>query len=404
MAGERRGKGDGTVWQKHDHPSCPPSHKVTDADGKTVTVWPQHNCRGNWAAQINLGLVTGPDGKRRRKRKTVTAKTRKAVLAALKKAQAQVDAGVLTDNATVEEWLNHWLDDIASKRVRERTLVGYRGYVRTWLIPHLGSIRLQKLRPDHVRALYGAMEEKGLSDSTRRQAHAILRRALLVAEREGRILRNPAALVDPPPVGTNHHQPLTLEQARKVLAILPEYPANEAARWLCALLEGMRQGECLGLTWECVDIPNRRIWVTQELYRITGKGLTVADPKSRTSTRSIPMLEPVAFLMESLPREGDYVFYGRKMDPRRDWAAWKALLVKAGVCDKEMKRGDMPALHAARGTTASLLDEAGASDKIISEILGHSAVRITQAAYIHGNEERHRQAMKALEAYITPKE
>jgi len=375
MPDRRRGRGDGSVFQRAD---------------------------GYWCGQINLGWITRPDGTRRRRRKTVTATTRKDVLAKLRKAQREVDAGVLSDDATVESWLTYWLDEVAAKRVRERTLVGYRGYVKTWLIPHLGRHRLDKLRPDHVRALYAAMEEAGLSDATRRQAHAILRRALVVAERDGRIMRNPAAQVDPPPVGQNHHVPLTLAQARQVLAVLPDEPPNMAARWLCALLQGMRQGECLGLRWEDVDLANRRIHITQELYRITGKGLKEADPKSRTSTRAIPMLEPVAFLLEALPQTEGYVFYGKAMDGRRDWAAWKALLVKAGVCPPDMALGDMPALHAARGTTASLLDAAGVSDKVVSEILGHSSVQITRTAYIHGNEERHRQAMQALEAFVSP--
>ena len=307
---------------------------------------------------------------------------------------------MLTDDTTVEDWLNHWLDTIAVNRVRERTLVGYRGYVNTWLIPHLGRHRLDKLKPDHVRALYRAMEAAGKSDATRRQAHAILRRALVVAERDGRIGRNPAALVDPPPVGQNHHTPLTLAQARQVLAALDGDPL--AARWVCALLQGMRQGECLGLTWENVDLENRRIWVRNELIRIKGKGLQMTPPKSATSLRSIPMLEPVAFLLEAMPRTGDFVFYGEPKDPRRDWGLWKALLVKAGVCDKDMAEGDMPALHAARGTTASLLHEAGVPDKIIAEILGHSSVQITRQAYIHGNEDRHRQAMQSLEAFVRP--
>jgi integrase len=164
----------------------------------------------------------------------------------------------------------------------------------------------------------------------------------------------------------------------------------------------MRQGECLGLRWENVDLINRRIHIREELVRITGKGLQVTPPKSDTSRRSIPMLEPVAYLLEALPQDGEYVFYGKKKDPRQDWGAWKALLVKAGVCPADMAEGDMPALHAARGTTASLLHEAGVPDKIIAEILGHSSVQITRQAYIHGNEESHRKAARALEAYIAP--
>ena len=385
---QRRVRGEGSVYQRHDHPTCPP------AVGKER---PEHKCRGTWVAQIDLGHVGG-----KRLRPTITAKTRAELSRKLTKKRREIDAGVLSDDATVEQWLNYWLDNVAAVKVRPRTLVGYRGYVRTWLIPYLGRHRLDKLRPDHIRALYAEMQAQGKEDATRRQAHAILRRALVVAERDGRIIRNPAAQVDPPPVGQNHHVPLTLAEARKVLAILGDQPANMAARWLCALLQGMRQGECLGLRWEDVDLENRRIHVEQELYRVSGQGLVEDDPKSRTSKRPIPMLEPVAFLLDGMERTGRYVFYGKAQDPRRDWEAWKLLLVQAGVCSEDMAFGDMPALHAARGTTASLLHEAGVPDKIISEILGHSSVQITRQAYIHGNEESHRKAMRALEAFVKP--
>ncbi len=49
-----------------------------------------------------------------------------------------------------------------------------------------------------LTALYGAMERDGLSASTRRLTHAVLRRALKDAKRWGKIARNPAADVTPP--------------------------------------------------------------------------------------------------------------------------------------------------------------------------------------------------------------
>jgi integrase len=375
MPRQRRGKGDGSIFQR---------------------------ANGTWVGAIDLGWKTGPDGVRRRNRPSVTGKTRNEVVGKLRKKQQEVDAGVLGDGATVEQWLQHWLTTIAPARVRQRTLDGYAGYMRTWLVPHLGRYRLDQLQPDHIRAMYKAMEDAGKSHATRRQAHAILRRALVVAEMDGKILRNPAAKVDPPSTYQKHHEPLTLAQARQVLAALETEPVNMAARWTCALLEGMRQGECLGLKWDCVDIENRRIWITNELIRIKGQGMQDAPPKSEASNRAIPMLEPVALLLSGMPRTGEYVFYGGKMDSRKDWAAWKALLVKAGVCDADTPPGEMPALHAARGTAASLLDAAGISEKVVSEIIGHTSVLVTRKHYIHGNEARHRQAMAALEAFVKP--
>src|SRR5690348_1369924 len=118
MAGKRRGRGDGTVYQRPD---------------------------GCWVGQIDLGWLTDRDGKRKRKRKSVTGPTRKDVLAKMRTARRELEAGVLADDMTVERWLNYWLDSVAAKKVRERTLQGYRGYVRTWLVPHLGHYRLDKL-------------------------------------------------------------------------------------------------------------------------------------------------------------------------------------------------------------------------------------------------------------------
>lgn len=367
MAEGRRIRGEGSIYQR-------------ESDGR-------------WVGVVDLGWVGG-----KRVRKTVTASTLRELRPKFRALKERVARGVLTDESTVESWLRYWLAEVAPSRCRPRTLDGYRTYVDHYLIPHLGKRRLDKLAPEHVRAMQRAMADAGLSDATRRQAHYILRRALKVAAREGKVTRNVAELVDPPPVGTVHHTPLTLPQARAVLGSLDGDPL--AARWVCALLLGMRQGECLGLQWEDVDMGERRIYVRRELVRLRGKGMTLAPPKSKTSRRSLPMIEPVAFALARTERRGPYVFYGQARDSRADWGEWKALLVRAGVCPEDAALGSMPALHAARATTASLLDEAGVSDKLIAEILGHSSVQITRTAYIQGNEDRHRAGLESLASMV----
>ena len=138
---------------------------------------------GIWTATIDLGWQNG-----KRVRKSVSAKTLKETQAKFVKLKREVErTGGLLMSGTTEAWLNHWLDNIASERNRARTLQGYRSYVKTWLIPHLGKHQLIKLNENHIRAMYRTMKEQGKSDATRRQAHAILRRSLEVAFREKRI-------------------------------------------------------------------------------------------------------------------------------------------------------------------------------------------------------------------------
>lgn len=356
----RRHRGEGSIYQRKD---------------------------GRWVGVLDLGHVGG-----KRVRKTVTAPTLKALRPKFKKLKEQVGAGVLADDMTVEQWMTHWLDLVAAERVRPTTMRTYRAKNRAWVVPHLGSIRLDRLRPDHLRALYVTMREEGRSDATRHAVHSMLSRALKVAERDGRIAFNPAERVDAPPKGTNTRGKLTLPEARAVLAQLEG--REDAARWALALLAGLRQGEALGLRWSDVDLAAGVIHVRQTVQRLPGKGIVVAPLKSRASARDIPMLTPVRYALAHTGGERTgFVFGGETpRDSKKDWQTWADLLAAAKVPHKP--------LHAARATTASLLDEAGVSPKIIAEIMGHAQVAVTQRSYISGDERVHANAMGALEALV----
>lgn len=341
---------------------------------------------GRWVGVLDLGWVGG-----KRIRKTVTATTLRELRPKFAAMRREVEAGVLTDTATVGQWLDHWLDKIASAEIRPRTLTGYRGYVETWLKPQLGKRRLDKLRPEHVRALHEAMATAGKSDATCRQAHMILRRALVVAEREGRIMRNPAALVQPPKVGQGRHDYLNAVEAKRVLHYALD--VSDRARLAVALVLGLRQGEALGLLWEDVHLVGDGGWVHvhQAVQRRKGEGLVVVPVKSKASTRDVPLIPLMAALLREYRTAvggAGYVFGGESaIDPRRDWQAWKDALARAGV-------KDVP-LHGARASAATLLREAGASERVIADILGHAQVATTQAHYIRSDDE---QRLRALDA------
>ena len=73
------------------------------------------------------------------------------------------------------------------------------------LAPNLGHIPLTQLQPQHIQQYYahalaeGRVDKKGgLSARTVLHIHRILFQALKYAVRQGLLIRNPAALVDPP--------------------------------------------------------------------------------------------------------------------------------------------------------------------------------------------------------------
>ncbi len=153
---------------------------------------------------------------------------------------------------TLAEWLDHWLEQIAARRVRPRTLESYRTIVRLHIIPSIGAQRLAKLQPEQVEGMYGQMLATGLAGSTVLRTHRILSRALKVAMQRGKIARNVCTLVDPPTPKRPASDALTLEEARLVLQAAAG--VRNSARWTVALALGLRQSEALALRWSDIDI------------------------------------------------------------------------------------------------------------------------------------------------------
>lgn len=370
----RRGKGDGSLTQRHDHKDCPPVVDGHRAD---------HHCRGRWVGTVDLGHIGG-----KRVRKTFYGRTRTEAQKKLRAALKDRDNHSLTAGPamTVETWLTYWLDVICIERgLKVNTLKSHRSKVTQYLIPHLGRHRLDRLEPEHVRAMYAAMRKQGLAPSTLRQTHAVLRRALTVAMREGKVSRNVAELIDPPQVKEVKRDRLTMADFRKI-------EATDNLRAHLALY-GLRQGEALALRWSDVDTDAGLIYIERTLVRQPGVGLIFDTPKTAGSQRAVPVdgrtLALLKLAYHDRLSDDALVFHrdGHPIDHRADWQQWTDLLQELGI-------PHIP-LHAARNSTASLLEELGYPARLVAEILGQTQVTTTYR-YQTGSLDQHRAALKAL--------
>lgn len=376
---------------------------------------------GLWMAYITL--PDGPDGKRRRK--VVSAKSKAKAAEKLRKLRAELDrtGDLPTSSPTVEAWMGQWLDRIAAQRLKPRTIDGYRGYSRRYIVPILGRRRLDQLTPAHVRQMHDTITGQGLSSTTALQAHRILAKALTDAVREGRISRNVATLTDAPRRAVAERQALTVEQAVTLLRSVADDPYG--GRWALALLTGMRQGECLGLTRQSVDLeqgiitvdwalqrlpwqhgcnprcrytragscPHRRIEVPewQESRHVQG-ALYLMRPKSRRSWRRVvmaPMLAEILRRHIEATQPTDLLWGA--VDPSDDYRAWRVALAAAGLPAVPM--------HSLRHTTATLLYALGVPEQTRMEILGHSSATTT-AGYTHVDVTMQRDAMALLDGLL----
>lgn len=348
----------------------------------------QRESDGRWVGVIDLGWVGG-----KRKRKTVYGRTKTEASNRMKEARKDIEQGVIPSDAKVSQWMKHWLDEIAAKRVRSKTLYVYRGYVRRWITPEIGAVRLDKLTAAHVRGMLRSMEDADLSPASRKQALAILQRALKVAVHEQRVVRNVAELVDRPKVTRRPHGALTRDETMAMLDLLAAYGDDGewaiTSRFLAALLAGLRQGEALGLRWEDVALAEGRMHVRRSVQRLPGRGLVEQPVKSKDSVRVVPLMPPLALALTRHAEAGTvgYVWGGeRPTDPRADWGTWKGLLWSARVADRP--------LHSARSTTANILHEARVPDRVIAAILGHADFEVTWSHYLSAEDRQVEAAMR----------
>ncbi len=206
------------------------------------------------------------------------------------------------------------------------------------------------------------------------------------AVHRSRVARNVCTLVAAPSLHRREVEPLRPEPARRLLDAAKL--DRNAARWSIALALGLRQGQALGLTWNDIDFDSGSLTVRRALQRLKGQGLVMVEPKSQADRRTIALPASLRRGLQTHRQEREYaaqpwqehdlVFAqvdGKPIDPRADWRAWKALLVRAEVRDAR--------LHDARHTAATLLLQQGVPARVAMQVLGHSQISLTLGTYSH---------------------
>jgi hypothetical protein len=257
--------------------------------------------------------------------------------------------------------------------------------------------------------MYTRLQDKGLSSTSTKHVHAVLRASLRDALRLGIVGHDPMSRVRAPKAASPRVNPLTLQEAQTVLTQAELEGPQRLARIMLALRWGPRQGEALGLRWSDVDLATGHVQIRQAVQRVRGKGLVVSTPKSRAGERSFVLdaatLEALRVwrkhqreqrLAASRWDEDDLVFTsncGGFIDPRNDSRAWASTLKAAGV--RHVR------LHDARHTAATLLLHAGVGPRTVMEVLGHSDWNLTMNTYAHPTMDMLAAAAVQVEAMVT---
>lgn len=302
---------------------------------------------------------------------------------------------------TVAEWMDHWLTDVCKPRLKPRTWGTYASVGANNIVPAIGKVRLDELKPAHFRRMERYITvEQGRSSGTAGSAWRTLHKALEDAVLEGVIERNPAVKGTAPRVALKERAVLTPEQAVDLIAA--ETDDTWRLMWMLAFMTGMRQGERLGLTrdelrrdgdrlvvlveWQAQHLTKREVEDLPKGVECTplGNGMYRTRPKTEKGRRAIPLPDALArVLLAHIERHGvngdGLVFHDEKGLPLTgnvERRRWYRALDRIGLDHDYVP-------HSARHTTATILNRLGLDDVTRTAIMGHSRVSTTNEIYTH---------------------
>ena len=339
--------------------------------------------------------------------RSITGKTQKEVAQKLKSTLVAIDAG--TYQAPCKMLLGEWLDMWAKEylhNVKPLTEQNYLIQITKHLKPALGAMKLESLNTHAIQRFYNTLLNEGLSPKTIKNIHGVLHSALDQAIANGYIQKNPSEACKLPKVTKPEIKPLEPDE---IARLLKEAKKDDYGNLFVAdMFTGMRQGELLGLSWDCVDFESGVIVVKQQLQCKDGVYFleTPKNGKSRT-------ILPAPLVMDAIRREQEkqeeecafagsawsnpmnLVFtdaLGKNLVRRTVVKHFKAVAQRAGISADTR-------FHDLRHSFAVTSLYAGDDIKTVQANLGHATAQFTLDVYGHVTQKMRQDSANRMQKF-----
>ncbi len=332
------------------------------------------------------------------KRQTIYAKTVTEITKKLRDEQYKDEKciNVVDSTITLDEWFDKWMT-ICKKHCRDTTKRTYTiQYNR--LRENLGWRKLTNL---NLIILQNAFNELA-TDNMRKDCRAVLIDMLNRACETDLIVKNVAVGINPYIDGEESTEKRILSDD-EIELLLNETKGGQLYPFIVvALGTGMRMGEILGLTFDCIDFENGVINVNKTLCYLPNDGKAIYEfhaPKTKAGKRQIPMTKEVRdILLEQKkrkekisvrhnPRIGmeNLVFCSKTNNPIHESNIRGMILYIVDKINKENPDLNFRTFtpHCLRHTFATKAIARGMRPKTLQTILGHNSLQMTMDLYCH---------------------
>lgn len=365
---------------------------------------------GRWEARY----IVSYDGNGKAQYKYLYAHTYAEVKAKLIKAQNYTTPLVSEmkkekDKEKYEYWLDEWL---RSKRlpVKESTYIRYRNTIENHIKPDLGKYPISKISTSLMEQFVSHKLQDGRVDGNGGLSPKSMSDIMVIIKETFKYAQSYGVFVicsfDRISFKKNAQEMrvLSLSEEQRLLSILFEdFDRYKLGVFIC-LYTGIRIGELCALQWKNISFSENTIKIEHTMQRLQSEDLNsiqktriiVTEPKSYAALRTIPLPEFVIDVIKPFADSPNtYVLSGEcknVIEPRTMQNRFKTYLEAGKIEDANF--------HSLRHTFATRCIEAGFDVKTLSEILGHSSVKITLDKYVHSSMQLKRNNMEKLKPAI----
>ncbi|WP_313991586.1 site-specific integrase [uncultured Selenomonas sp.] len=331
--------------------------------------------------------------------------------------------GIISEKILLKDYFSAWMNNVMRPNLKRSTCLSYENTVHARILPYLGSLYVQDIRPRDVDLWLRQLAQKGYAYKTIHLARTILSSALKYAVYPAELISvNPATGLSIPRNAPRKVRKRTVISLEQFAAIPPTSKYYAALKILYHT--GMRISEVFGLTWDDINMSTGEITIERQLLYSS----YFDTPKTESSERSfyadtallsyLRTLKAAQAANEMRLGEAYQLPYEDTRDERRLILLPKKMPPPPGcvyrplICLKpngipyrydHVKRILRPMdlnSHSFRHTHATKLIEAGAKPVDVAARLGHADATITQNLYTHDTDKMKKETVRIFEEIV----
>lgn len=348
------------------------------------------------------------------KRKYIYDKDLNSLRDQIKKIEKDLQDGIDFEagNMTVLELLEKYLNQ--KRNLKKQTKTAYEQILSNIKKYKIANRKVKDIKTSDAKEFYISLHDSGLSKGTISNYRNILRPAFAMAVEDELIRKNPfdtnLSFIQSDAVTKIA---LTETQEHQFLKFIEEHKTLKKYYDIDVILfeTGLRVGEMVGITTDCIDLKNRTLKIKQQICMGFHGDPFISDTKTKSGEREI-------YISDKAYQSFVNLLQRRKSFPEKiiDGRGKFLLLsdtncgiipastiryhLKTASAKIKMKYPDFPEVtpHICRHTFCTRMIDKGIDPKTLQYIMGHANVSITLDRYTHKSNEKALETMRIITA------